>query len=79
MKVYQEMIIDRNFPFWSGACETINLLTDEEIVIFADVLEEVSPEGMSMTEINDFFWFDTEFIAECLGYKDFEEMRTLRG
>lgn len=26
------------------------------------------------TDINDFFWFDTETIAAWLGYKDFETL-----
>ena len=26
------------------------------------------------TEINDFFWFETDAIAEILGYKNFDEL-----
>lgn len=29
---------------------------------------------MSDTEINDIFWFEEDFIAETLGYNDFEEL-----
>jgi len=63
---------------WSGACNTLDLLTDDEIEMIISFVEECYPEGMTETEFNDFLWFDTDYIAEMLGYADFETMYTER-
>jgi len=38
------------------------------------ILEEINPEGLSETDINDLFWFEDELIAEWLGYENFDEI-----
>ncbi len=73
MKIYTEENL-RNFEFWSGAVDTVNYLTLEELDEIEAILEDTYPEGMSETEINDFFWFEDDTIAEWLGYNDFEEI-----
>lgn len=64
----------RNFEFWSGALNTVKYLTDEELDTIEEILEELSPEGLSETEINDTFWFGDDEIAYWLGYGSFEEI-----
>ena len=64
----------RNFEFWAGAEDTAKYLTLEELDTIESHLEELYPEGMTETELNDLFWFDDDFIAELLGYNDFEEI-----
>lgn len=73
MKVYNEVNL-RGFGFWSGAKDTVKYLTDEELDQIEAILEDAYPDGMSETEINDFFWFEEDTIAEWLGYNDFEEL-----
>lgn len=73
MKIYKEKSL-RNFEFWSGAKDTVKYLTDEELDQVEAMLEESNPDGMDETEINDFFWFEDDTIAEWLGYNDFEEI-----
>ena len=73
MKIYTEESL-RNFEFWSGAKDTVKYLTDDELDTIEKMLEELNPEGLSETDINDFFWFDDDTIAEWLGYEDFEEL-----
>lgn len=63
-----------NFEFWSGAKDTVKYLTNSEIDTVENMLEELNPEGMTETEINDFFWFEEDTIAEWLGYSSFEEI-----
>lgn len=63
-----------NFNFWSGAKDTVKYLTNDEINTIENILEDVYPDGMTETEINDFFWFEDDTIAEWLGYSDFEEI-----
>lgn len=73
MKLYTEKdLID--FDFWSGAKDTVKYLTYKELNQIQSMLEEIYPEGMSETELNDFFWFEEDTIAEWLGYSDFEEL-----
>ena len=72
MKVYKEMDI-RDFKFWSGAKSNAETLTDEQLATVQYNLEEIYQDGMSETQINDFFWFDFDTIREWLGIKDEEE------
>lgn len=59
---------------WSGARDTIADLTVDEVKTVLDILEETAYEPMSLTEVNDFFWFERDTIAEWLGYEDYEEI-----
>lgn len=72
MKVYKEMNL-RDFKFWSGAKSNAETLTDEQLATVQYNLEEIYQDGMSETQINDFFWFDFDTIREWLGIKDEEE------
>ena len=73
MKIYTEESL-KNFEFWSGAKDTVKYLTDDELDTIEKNLEDIYPEGMSETQINDIFWFEDDWIAEILGYNDFEEI-----
>ena len=73
MKIYTETSLT-NFEFWSGAKDTVKYLTYDELEQIESILEDVYPDGMSDTEINDLFWFEEDLIAEWLGYGDFEEL-----
>lgn len=73
MKIYKEESL-RDFEFWSGAVDTVKYLTDEELDTIESMLEDIYPDGMDETEINDIFWFEDDYIAEMLGYNDFEEL-----
>lgn len=73
MKIYTENNL-RDFEFWSGAVDTVKYLTDDELDTIESILENMHPEGMDETDINDIFWFEDDWIAEMLGYKNFEEI-----
>lgn len=73
MKIYAEKSL-RDFDFWSGAKDTVEYLTLDELDQIEEMLEDINPDGMDETEINDFFWFEDDTIAEWLGYEDFEEL-----
>lgn len=74
MKIYKEISSYSDFEFWSGARDTAEELTADEIEEVFTILEDVYPEGMTETELNDFFWFERDTIAEWLGYEDFDEI-----
>ena len=54
MKIYTEKSLN-NFDFWSGAKDTVKYLTEDEVNQIENILEDCFPDGMSETEINDFF------------------------
>jgi len=52
---------------WSGALDTIEVIIENRKMhdlIF--LLEELYPEPVDITTINDLLWFDTDFIYEQL-------------
>jgi hypothetical protein len=73
MKIYTEQSL-RDFDFWSGAADTRQYLTDDEMDTIESILEDLYPNGMDETDINDLFWFEADMIAEWLGYNSFEDI-----
>ena len=74
MKIYKEVNSVYDFDFWSGAKDTVKYLLDSEVNEIISMLEMSGYDEMSETELNDFFWFETDTIAEWLGYNDFDEI-----
>lgn len=74
MKIYKEVNSVYDFDFWSGAKDTVKYLTDSEVNEIISMLEMSGYDEMSETELNDFFWFETDTIAEWLGYNNFDEI-----
>lgn len=56
---------------WSGAIDTLNVISTEgKEDEFMDFLESEFEFGIglpTMTELNDFIWFEDEYIFEALG------------
>lgn len=71
MKVYYELDL-RTFEAWSGARNTLTTLTSKQIDALEFQMENIFPEHASETEINDFLWFETDTIAQMLGFDDWE-------
>ena len=66
MKIYTEQSIE-NFEAWSGAKETQEIIIREgKAEEFDCLIEELYPEGMGETELNDLLWFEDEWIFEQL-------------
>ena len=65
MKIYTDMPL-RRFEFWSGAEDFTITLTDEQFDQVEAILEDLYPEGMDETSINDLFWFEQDTIREWL-------------
>lgn len=77
MKVTKEISLN-SFEFWGGASDRVENLTASDFATIERELEELYPDGMDETQINDLFWFDFDFIAQILGYEgeeDFNEQR----
>lgn len=67
MKIITENPLDRFQP-WSGAVETLQRVKDEgKIEELESALEELYPDGMTETELNDLLWFEQEQVFEWIG------------
>lgn len=78
MRVYKEIDSGYDFDFWSGAKYTVAYLLDSEVNEILSMLEDCNPDGMSETELNDFFWFEDDTIADWLGWPDFDTLMKAR-
>ena len=60
---------------WSGAVDTLKTIEehDKEDELMAHLEEQWLDETPTMTEVNDYLWFEDEFIFQCLGISETEE------
>ena len=55
-----------NFTFWSGAKQ--HKFTYNELEEIECILEDLFyDKPASETDINDLFWFEDEYLCECIG------------
>jgi hypothetical protein len=77
MKTFNEETTLANFDAWSGAKETkeaiLNAGKGDE---FDSMIEELYPDGLSETALNDLLWFESDWIFETLGISEEEEEET---
>lgn len=69
MKIYSEKSIS-NFQFWSGAKEDAEKLTDAQFDELESIFEDLYPEGIDETTLNDLFRFEFDWIKGLLGIED---------
>ena len=72
MKITKEIDLTY-FEFWSGAKDLRNKLTHSELKQISEQLQDLYPDGMTDTQVNDLFWFDDEFISEMIN-EDLEQI-----
>lgn len=64
-----------SFQAWSGAVDTLDRIHREgKCEELENVLEELYPDGMTETELNDLLWFDSESVYEWLGIRSEEQI-----
>ena len=64
----------RNFEGWSGGESTLATLSYDQIDTLQFILEDAYPEGIDETHLNDILRFETDWIAELLGFTDWESL-----
>ena len=70
MKITSEMSL-KNFKAWSGAKDTLNKLIEvDKCDELEFMLEDLYPDGLTDTQLNDILWFDDEWIYETLGIEE---------
>lgn len=74
MKTFNDNMSLSNFDAWSGAKDTKEtILENNKGEEFDSLIEELYPDGLSETQLNDILWFDSEWIYESLGITEEEE------
>ena len=74
MKIIMETSLE-NFEAWSGGRDTLNTLREKDLCDRLEfILDELYPDGMTDTELNDLLWFEDDTIAEWLGFSDWEDL-----
>lgn len=75
MKIYMEVSL-YDFEAWSGGADTLNRVIDaDKVEELENLLEELYPEGLSDTELNDILWFEEDWVYEILGIRTESEIR----
>lgn len=75
MKIIIETSLER-FDAWSGGEDTLEVLRDKDL---CDKLEQILDwdifsDGCTDTELNDFLWFERDYIAELLNFNSWEDL-----
>ena len=74
MKTFNENTTLVNFDAWSGAVDTKERIIQEgKADEFDNLIEELYPDGLSETQLNDILWFEEDWLFEMLGISDEEE------
>ena len=67
MKIVKEMSL-WEFKAWSGADKTIRIIVEnDKEEEFEQLIEELFPEGIDETHLNDLLRFEDEWVFEALG------------
>lgn len=77
MKTFNENTTLANFDAWSGAKDTKDtILSHNKGEEFDNLIEELYPEGLSETQLNDILWFESDWLFEQLGISEDNEDET---
>ena len=67
MEVFKEITL-KEFDAWSVAVQTKeNIISENKAEDFELLIEELYPNGISETKLNDILWFEEDWIYEQLG------------
>ena len=74
MKTFNDNLQLSDFDAWSGAKDTKEtILHNNKGDEFDRLIEELYPDGLSETSLNDLLWFESDWIFEQLGISEEEE------
>ena len=66
LKIYVDTTA--NYKPWSGAVSTYETIAEEDKLDDLDfLLEELYPEGISESHLNDILWFESDWVFAQLG------------
>ena len=65
-----------SFNAWNGAVDTLDRIRREgKCEELEQQLEELYPDGMTETELNDLLWFEADTVYEWLGIRSETQIR----
>lgn len=71
MKVIFDYLKLETFDAWSGAKDTKKTILDNNKGDdFEALIEELYPEGLTETQLNDILWFESDWIFEQLNISE---------
>ena len=74
MKTINENQTLQDFNAWSGAINTKEIIIEKNKADeFNDLIDDIYPDGLTETQLNDILWFETDWIFESLGIEEEEE------
>ena len=71
MRVINDFCSILNFEAWSGAKETrMRIIYADKVDEFDALIEELYPEGITETQLNDILWFESDWVCETLNINE---------
>lgn len=71
MKIYNNRLTLEDFDAWQGAVDTKQVIIDNNKGDdFEFLIEELYPEGIEETQLNDILWFESEWIYKNLNIRE---------
>lgn len=77
MTVKQDITL-KEFEFWAGGKDWARWFTDDEMDTIEHYLEDVYPDGIDETTLNELFWFEPDWLASLVGFEDADELLETR-
>lgn len=75
MTIKSEISLE-NFQAWSGAVSTLNRIINEgKCSQLEFMLEEMYPDGMTDTQLNDLLWHDSDTVFEWLDIRTYDQIK----
>ena len=75
MTIKSEISLE-NFQAWSGAVSTLNrIISEGKCDQLEFMLEEMYPDGMTDTELNDLLWHDSDTVFEWLDIRTYDQIK----
>lgn len=75
MKIYSEISL-YSFEAWSGAENTLDRVINEgKVDELEAILEDIYPDGIDETNLNDILRFESEWVYEVCGIRTESEIR----
>jgi hypothetical protein len=72
MKITTETTLN-NFEFWASASHNASLLTHGQLDTIESILDELYPNGIDETQLNDLFWHEFDTVLDWIG-TDYETL-----
>ena len=67
MKITMELSLE-NFEAWAGGKTTQReIIRAGKAEEFDELIDELYPDGIDATQLNDILWFDVDWLYETLG------------